>query len=157
MGIYRGDSKLVVGTSKGRLYTYNWGQFGYHCDVYPGLKTPMSEMVPVTDRIACLAGEEGIIHAVHIAPFRTLGVVGQHNMPIENMDISNNGELIASSSHNNDVRFWNVKYFEDFGDIKYNEKHQTFKEKRHNLPSSKYSNTGDFFTDLAKPPSDTEQ
>ncbi|XP_065359406.1 WD repeat-containing protein 55 homolog [Calliphora vicina] len=150
MGIYRGDSKLVVGSSKGNLYTYNWGQFGYHCDKFPGVKSPMSEMIPITDRIGCVAGEEGVIRAVHIAPFRNLGVVGQHSMPIESMDINHSGELIASSSHNNDVRFWNVKYFEEFGDIKYNEKHNSYKEKRHNLPSSKVSNTSDFFSDLAK-------
>uniref|UniRef100_A0A1A9UN99 WD repeat-containing protein 55 homolog n=1 Tax=Glossina austeni TaxID=7395 RepID=A0A1A9UN99_GLOAU len=150
MGIYRGDSKLVVGSSKGNLYTFNWGQFGYHSDKFPGVKASMSEMIPITDRIACVAGEEGIIRAVHVAPFRNLGIVGQHTMPIESLDISNNGELIASSSHNNDVRFWNVKYFEDFGDIKYNEKHNAYKEKHHNLPSSKFTNASDFFSDLAK-------
>ncbi|XP_013109763.1 WD repeat-containing protein 55 homolog [Stomoxys calcitrans] len=150
MGTYRGDSKLVVGTSKGNLFTYNWGQFGYHSDKFPAIKSPISEMIPITDRIACVAGEEGIIRAVHIAPFKILGVVGQHNMPIESLDINSTGELIASSSHNNDVRFWNVKYFEDFGDIKYNEKHNSFKEKRHNLPSSKFANASDFFSDLAK-------
>lgn len=157
MGTFRGNSKLVVGTSKGRLYTFNWGQFGYHCDMYPGINTPISEMIPITDRICCVAGEEGIIRACHITPFRNLGIVGQHNMPIENLDVCNSGELIASSSHNNDVRFWNVKYFEDFGDIKYNEKHNTFKDKRHNLPSSKFTNAGDFFADLAKSPSDDNE
>lgn len=157
MGTFRGNSKLVVGTSKGRLYTFNWGQFGYHCDMYPGINTPISEMIPITDRICCVAGEEGIIRACHIAPFRNLGIVGQHNMPIESLDVSNCGELIASSSHNNDVRFWNVKYFEDFADIKYNEKHNTFKDKRHNLPSSKFTNAGDFFADLAKSPSDDNE
>ncbi|KAH8382206.1 hypothetical protein KR009_002352, partial [Drosophila setifemur] len=150
MGIYRGDSKLVVGTSKGRLYTYNWGYFGYHCDMYPGLKSPISLMVPITDRIACVAGEDGNIRACHITPYRNLGVVGQHNMPVEALDVNTSGELLASSSHNNDVRFWNVKYFEDLGDIKYNEKHNTYKEQRHNLPSSKCTNASDFFADLTK-------
>ncbi|XP_055906758.1 WD repeat-containing protein 55 homolog [Eupeodes corollae] len=149
MGTFRGDSKLIVGTSKGRLYTYNWGQFGYHSDMFPGVKSSMSVMIPVTDRIACVAGEEGILRAVHIAPFKTLGVVGQHSLPIESLDISNNGHLLASSSHNNDVRFWNVTYFEGFADIKYNQKHNAHRENRHNLPSSKYTNASDFFSDLA--------
>ncbi|EDV43251.1 uncharacterized protein Dana_GF18399 [Drosophila ananassae] len=156
MGIYRGDSKLVVGTSKGKLYSYNWGSFGYHCDMYPGIKSPISLMIPITDRIACVAGEDGNIRACHITPYRNLGVVGQHNMPIEALDVNSTGELLASSSHNNDVRFWNVKYFEDFGDIKYNEKHNAYKEQRHNLPSSKCTNTGDFFADLAKQEDDED-
>ncbi|SPP88430.1 WD repeat-containing protein 55 homolog [Drosophila guanche] len=156
MGIYRANSKLVVGTSKGKLYTYNWGSFGYHCDMYPGIKSPISLMIPITDRIACVAGEDGNIRACHITPYRNLGVVGQHNMPIESLDINTNGELLASSSHNNDVRFWNVKYFEDFGDIKYNDKHNAYKEKRHNLPSSKCTNASDFFSDLTKEDEDNE-
>ena len=36
MGIFRKDSKLVVGSSKGNFYTFNWGQFGYHCDAFTG-------------------------------------------------------------------------------------------------------------------------
>lgn len=148
MNTFRGDSKLVVGTNKGNLYTFNWGQFGYHSDKFPRLKTPIAHMVAVTDRISCVAGEDGVIMAVHVAPFRLLGIVGQHEMAIESLDISWDGELIASCSHNNEIRFWNVTYFENFSDIKYNEKHNPYKEKSHNLPSSKYSNAGDFFADL---------
>lgn len=154
MGLYRNESKLVIGTSKGRLYSFNWGQFGYHCNMYPGIKTPISEMIPVTDRIGCVAGEEGTIRATHIAPYRNLGIVGQHTLPVTALDINSTGELIASSSDNNDVRFWNVKYFEDFGEIKYNEKHNKHKDSHHNLPSSKVTNTGDFFADLAKTTND---
>ncbi|XP_037940840.1 WD repeat-containing protein 55 homolog [Teleopsis dalmanni] len=157
MATYRGDSKLVVGTSKGRLYTYNWGQFGYHSDMFPGIDTPINAMIPITDRISCIANEDGHIRACHVAPFRNLGIVGQHSMPVECLDISADGELIASASHNNDVRFWNVKYFEDFGDIKYNEKHNKAKEKRHNLPSSKFSNASDFFADLTKEPTASDE
>lgn len=61
MGMFRNDSKLVVGTSKGRLYTFNWNEFGYHNTMYPGPKTPMSHMIPITDRVAVVAGEEGKI------------------------------------------------------------------------------------------------
>uniref|UniRef100_A0A1A9UKZ0 Uncharacterized protein n=1 Tax=Glossina austeni TaxID=7395 RepID=A0A1A9UKZ0_GLOAU len=99
------DCKLVVGSSKSNLYTFNWGQFGYHSDKFPGVKASMNEMIPITDWIACVAGEASTIRAVHVAPFRNLGMVGQHTMVIEPLDISNNGKLIASSSHNNDVRF----------------------------------------------------
>lgn len=150
MGLYRNDSKLIVGTSKGRMYSFNWGEFGYHSDMFPGMKTPINVMLPLTNRIGCVAGEEGILRAAHISPFRNLGVVGQHSLPVESMDINHTGEFIASSSHNNDIRFWNIKYFEDFADIKYNDKHNSYRERRHNLPSSKFSNVSDFFADLAE-------
>lgn len=148
MGLFRNDSKLVVGTSKGRLYTYNWNEFGLHSNAYPGPKTPMSHMIPVTDRVAIVAGEEGILRAIHVVPGKNLGVVGQHSLAVDSMDINYTGEYIASSSDNNEVKFWNIKYFEELDDIKLNVKQNKLKEQRHNLPSSKVRNAGDFFSDL---------
>lgn len=147
MATFKRDSKLVVGTSKGNFYTYNWGQFAYHCDAYVGPLACVNRMVPVTEQIAVTAGEDGIIRAMHVVPGRVLGIVGQHPMAIETLDISGTGELIATSSHDNDVRFWNIKYFEDFDDIKYNSKPDK-RALKHNLPSSQRTNAKDFFADL---------
>lgn len=121
-GIYRNESKVVVGSSKGNFYTFNWGEFGYHNDAFSGPSTPISLMIPITERIAITAGEEGVIRAMHLVPGRVLGIVGQHQLAVETMDICNDGEYIATSSHDNDIRFWNIKYFENFDGINYNEK-----------------------------------
>uniref|UniRef100_A0A1B0CDU5 WD repeat-containing protein 55 homolog n=1 Tax=Lutzomyia longipalpis TaxID=7200 RepID=A0A1B0CDU5_LUTLO len=142
MGLYRNDSKLVVGTSKGRMYSFNWGEFGYHCDVFNGPKTAINAMLPITQRMGVLGCEDGLLRAVNTVPGRSLGVVGQHSLAVETMDISNTGEFIASSSHDNDIRFWNIKYFEDFDDD------MPAKDSRYNLPSSKYTNARDFFSGL---------
>lgn len=147
-GIYRNESKVVVGSSKGNFYTFNWGEFGYHNDAFTGPLTPISLMIPITERIAVTAGEDGVIRAMHLVPGRILGIVGQHPLAVETMDISNNGEMIATSSHENDVSFWNIKYFEDFNGINYNEK-PSKKASKHNLPSSLNANRTDFFSDLA--------
>lgn len=147
-GIFRNESKLVVGSSKGNFYTFNWGEFGYHNDAFSGPSTPISFMIPITERIAVTAGEEGVIRAMHLVPGRILGIVGQHSLAVEAMDISHDGEIIASSSHDNDIRFWNIKYFEDFDDIDYNAK-PSKSAARHNLPSSLAANRSDFFADLA--------
>jgi hypothetical protein len=61
-GIYRNESKVVVGTSKGNFYTFNWGEFGYHNDAFSGPLSPISMMIPITERIAVTAGEEGELH-----------------------------------------------------------------------------------------------
>lgn len=169
MGIFRKDSKLVVSSSKGNFYTFNWGQFGYHCDAFTGKnnlintaihnskksisrflgpQAGVNRMVPITERIAVTGGEDGILRAMHLVPGRVLGIVGQHSLAVETIDINSSGELIASSSHDNDIRFWNIKYFEEFDDIKYNSKPDR-KAMRHNLPSSKQTNAADFFSDLA--------
>uniref|UniRef100_A0A182MZ01 WD repeat-containing protein 55 homolog n=1 Tax=Anopheles dirus TaxID=7168 RepID=A0A182MZ01_9DIPT len=147
MGTFKRESKLVVGTSKGNYYTYNWGQFAYHCDAFVGPKASANRMVPITEQIAVMAGEDGILRAMHLVPGRMLGIVGQHSMAIDTLDISGSGELIATSSHDNDVRFWNIKYFEDFDGIKYNSKPDK-KTLKHNLPSSQRVNAKDFFAGL---------
>ncbi|XP_052894658.1 WD repeat-containing protein 55 homolog [Anopheles moucheti] len=147
LGTFKRESKLVVGTSKGNYYTFNWGQFAYHCDAFTGPKASANRMVPITEQIAVMAGEDGIIRAMHLVPGRVLGIVGQHAMAIDTLDISGSGELIATSSHDNDVRFWNIKYFEDFDGIKYNSKPDQ-RTLKHNLPSSQRINATDFFAGL---------
>uniref|UniRef100_A0A182MU11 WD repeat-containing protein 55 homolog n=1 Tax=Anopheles culicifacies TaxID=139723 RepID=A0A182MU11_9DIPT len=147
MGTFKRESKLIVGTSKGNYYTFNWGQFAYHCDAFTGPKASANRMVPITEQIAVMAGEDGFIRAMHLVPGRVLGIVGQHSMAVDAMDISGSGELIASSSHDNDVRFWNIKYFEDFDGIKYNSKPDN-RTLKHNLPSSQRVNAKDFFAGL---------
>ena len=47
--------------------------------------------------------------AVHILPNRFLGVVGQHEQyPVENLSLSHCGHLVASCSHDQRIKFWNV-------------------------------------------------
>ena len=47
--------------------------------------------------------EDGNVRAVHLYPQRFLGVVGHHKgeLPIEKMDVSGSGEVIASISQDN--------------------------------------------------------
>lgn len=79
-----------------------------------------------------------------------MGVVGQHDVSVEAMDITYDGEFVASTGLDHVVKFWNVKYFEDIHVRK--EKSNKLKKRKdldHNLPSSKRKNTSDFFSDLA--------
>ena len=59
--------------------------------------------VAVTENVLITACEDGAIRAVHLYPHRFLGVVGHHEgeLPIEKMDVSSSGEVIASISHDN--------------------------------------------------------
>lgn len=82
--------------------------------------------------------------------YRHLGVVGQHDMSVENVDICNDGTFIASSGHNNEIKFWNIQYFENFEKVSHKHKrHERKRELANNLPSSKVQNSSDFFSDLA--------
>jgi hypothetical protein len=61
MGIMRSGTKLVVGSLKGMLYLFNWGQFGYHTDEFPGVKCAINCLLPVTENIIVCAGVDGVL------------------------------------------------------------------------------------------------
>ncbi|XP_034241409.1 WD repeat-containing protein 55 homolog [Thrips palmi] len=156
LGLFRMDSKLLAGSSKGSTYMFNWGEFGYHCDEMPGFKQPVSCLLPVTETVAITGWEDGKIRATHLFPNQSLGIVGQHDFAIECLDISNNGTIIASSAAAGGfVKFWNIKYIEETQVIRdnFNKKKKKKKPKlnEHNLPSSQCRNKGEFFADLAGP------
>ncbi|CAH1117488.1 unnamed protein product [Phaedon cochleariae] len=150
LGLFRTGTKLVSGSSTGKLYMYNWEEFGLHSDAFPGPKTAVNALVPITENIVVIACEDGNLRATHLFPHRHLGIVGQHDLSVENVDICNTGQFIASSSHNNDIKFWNIQYFEDFEKVSQkHKKHNKRKELKNNLPSSKMKNVSDFFSGLS--------
>ncbi|KAI5641517.1 hypothetical protein NE865_06274 [Phthorimaea operculella] len=150
MGLFRTDTKLLVGSSKGKLYLFNWKEFGFHSDEYVGQKHSLQCMVPITQNIVITSGEDGILRAAHMFPQRQLGIVGQHKLPVECLDISHDGQFVASCSHDNDVKFWNISYFESIDSlIDVNQKQNKKKDMINNLPSSSVKNASDFFSGLA--------
>ncbi|XP_060517991.1 WD repeat-containing protein 55 homolog [Cylas formicarius] len=150
LGLFRNGTKLLAGSSKGKLYLYNWNEFGLHSDAFPGPKHAINGLIPITENIVVTACEDGILRATHLFPHRHLGVVGQHDMSIENVDICNNGMFIASSSHDNDIKFWNIQYFEDFERVSHkHKKHETKQDLVKHLPSSKVKTADSFFNDLS--------
>lgn len=165
LAVVHHDSKLVCGCGDSRLYMYNWDQFGYHSADFPGHPDSVNDMVAVTDNVVITGCEDGTIRAVHLYPHRFLGAVGHHegNFPIERLDVSATGEFVASVSHDQKVKFWNIAYLENidynktkkpfFNRMKYKIRRKDFKmltakEKEHQLPSSNRGNSKDFFGDL---------
>ncbi|XP_046488094.1 WD repeat-containing protein 55 homolog [Neodiprion pinetum] len=148
LGLFKSETKLLAGDSKGRMYVFKWGEFGLHSDEFPSVtKKSMNCMVPLTENIVVTAGEDGILRATNLFPYHHLGIVGQHSMSVEGTDISNDGTLIASTSYDNDVKFWNVEYFETLNN-EMSKKGSGKKQLKHNLPSSKVNNASDFFSGL---------
>lgn len=162
LGTVRNGNKLVAGSSSGSLYMFNWNQFGYHSDQFPGHPDGINSMIPTTENVIITACEDGLIRAVHLFPHRFLGVVGQHEgeFPVERMDVNTTGEMVASVSHDNRVKFWNIKYLEEMdydktrkpvqGQTKNAVRRKSAKlaaarEVEHQLPSSSRQNKADFF------------
>ncbi|XP_063838863.1 WD repeat-containing protein 55 homolog isoform X2 [Ostrinia nubilalis] len=149
MGLFRSDTKLLVGASTGKMYLFNWKEFGFHSDEFIGQKHAIQCMVPITQNIVVTSGEDGMLRAAHMFPQRQLGIVGQHRLPVECLDISHDGQYIASCSHDNDVKFWNISYFESIDTlIDVNHKQNKKQDMINNLPSSNVKNASDFFSGL---------
>lgn len=149
LGLFRNETKLLAGSSKGKLFLYNWNEFGLHSDAFPGQKSAINSLIPITENIVVTACEDGNLRATHLFPHRHLGIAGQHELSVEKVDICNTGKFIASCSHNNDIKFWNIEYFEEFEKVSHkHNKHNKKKEMEHNLPSSKRKNVAEFFSDL---------
>ncbi|XP_015124678.1 WD repeat-containing protein 55 homolog [Diachasma alloeum] len=148
LGLFKGNTKILTASNTGKMYVFNWGEFGFHSDEFPNsTKKAINCIIPITDNVVITGGEDGLLRAYSLFPHRRLGIVGQHDYSIETLDISNDGTLIASSSHDNIVKFWNVKYFETLN-VEEPIKGGKQKQMKHNLPSSKVSNAADFFADL---------
>jgi hypothetical protein len=84
--------------------------------------------------------------ACHILPNRFLGVLGQHDgFPIQNLCLSPDGNVCASISHDEYVKFWNV---ENIKSIKIDAQS---KSKSKSLKDKKLTTKGksdNFFSDL---------
>ncbi|XP_046831595.1 WD repeat-containing protein 55 homolog isoform X1 [Vespa crabro] len=148
LGLFKSETKLLAASSKGKMYVFNWGEFGLHSDEFPSLtKKALNCLIPITENIVITGGEDGILRATSLFPHHHLGVVGQHDLSIEVLDVNSDGTLIASSSHNDDIKFWNVEYLETLNTC---ERKKGGKQRQmiHNLPSSKVNNASDFFADL---------
>ncbi|KAK6637781.1 hypothetical protein RUM44_008203 [Polyplax serrata] len=146
MQVLKYECKLLAGSSKGKMYLFNWGEFGYHSDEYSGPKSAINKMLAITEHTVIAGYEDGTIRAANFFPQKQLGIVGQHEFSIESMDISHDGEYIASTSLDQRVKFWNIRYFEDLFVKKKKSNKKLEMEK--NLPSSKVKNLSDFFGEL---------
>ncbi|KRT79714.1 WD40 domain-containing protein, partial [Oryctes borbonicus] len=77
LGLFRDETKLLASSSKGNLFLYNWNEFGLHSDMFPGPKTAVNAIVPITENIVVTACEDGVLRAAHLFPHRYLGIVGR--------------------------------------------------------------------------------
>ena len=99
---------------------FNWGEFGYHSAEFPGHPDAINDIVAVTDNVIVTACEDGAIRALHLYPHRFIGTIGHHHgdggravdFPIEKLDVSGSGNVIASTSHDQRIKFWNISYLE---------------------------------------------
>lgn len=62
LGLFKSDSKLLAASNKGKMYIFNWGEFGLHSDEFPSAtKKAINCMVPITENVVITGAEDGIV------------------------------------------------------------------------------------------------
>ncbi|XP_045749926.1 WD repeat-containing protein 55 isoform X2 [Mirounga angustirostris] len=101
--------KVACGSGEGTIYLFNWNGFGATSDRFALRAESIDCMVPVTESLLCAGSTDGVIRAVNILPNRVVGTVGQHaGEPVEKLALCHCGHLLASSGHDQRLKFWSM-------------------------------------------------
>lgn len=143
LAIVKNGTKVVCGTGEGVLNIFNWNEFNNISDRFPGHPMSIDCIVPITEDIICTGSLDGAVRAVHILPNRFLGVLGRHgDLAVENLSVCRDKRLLASCSHDQTIKFWNLDLLDDI-EVKH-EKAKVYERHRPLNPQDQ------FFDDLAQ-------
>jgi len=105
---------VVCGSQDGILDIYSWGQWADISDRFPGHPNSIDTLAVINEEMLLTGSSDGLIRVVSIHPNKLLGVVGEHaDFPIERIKLCPNNKYLASCSHDDTVKFWNVEYLFD--------------------------------------------
>ena len=114
----------VAGTQDGVLLSWDWGAWGDEsrgvsggAKRFTGHPESIDAMLVIDDDTLVTGSSDGLIRLVTVAPNKLVGIIGEHgdeDDPVERLAWSRDRSIIASTGHDDTVRFWDVAYlFED--------------------------------------------
>ncbi|CAG8817987.1 27663_t:CDS:2, partial [Racocetra persica] len=109
--VVKNGRKVITGTQDGIINLFSWGKWGDSNDRLVGHPNSVDTIVKITEDLVCTGSSDGIIRVVEILPNKFCGVVGDHeDFPIECIRISFDNSFLASCSHDNTVKLWDIRY-----------------------------------------------
>jgi len=108
--LMKNRQRVVCGSQDGVLNIFTWGDFGDISDRFPGHPSGIGAMVKFDEDVVLTGANDGVIRVMNVFPNELVGVVGQHDLPLEELALSRERRLVASASHNHTVKFWNISY-----------------------------------------------
>ena len=111
----KNDNKIVTGTQSGVLNIWSWGAWDDITDRIPGHPQSVQTMLKYDENTLLTGSSDGIIRIVGIHPNKLLGMVGEHeeDFPIEKIALSRDRSLVGSISHDNCIKFWDIRSMTD--------------------------------------------
>jgi WD40 repeat protein len=115
--VIKGGTKVVCGTTTGVLSVWSWGYWNDCSDRFPGHPDSVTAVVPYDHDTVLTACGDGLIRVLSVQPNKMLGVLGEHGeIDIERLAMNKNKTYLASASHEETVRIWDLSVLEDDGD-----------------------------------------
>eukprot|EP01130_Rhizamoeba_saxonica_P015573 TRINITY_DN7031_c0_g1_i1.p1 TRINITY_DN7031_c0_g1~~TRINITY_DN7031_c0_g1_i1.p1 ORF type:complete len:318 (-),score=67.10 TRINITY_DN7031_c0_g1_i1:125-1078(-) len=111
--VMKDGKKVICGSQGGILDIFSWGEWEDISDRFPGHPESVDALVKLDEDVVFTGSSDGLIRVVEIHPNQLLGVIGGHDFPIERMLLSHDKRLLASASHDNTVKFWNLSFMWD--------------------------------------------
>ena len=110
-------SRSNTGTQEGPILIFSSGSWRDQSDRFPGHPHSVSALAKVDENMVLTGSSDGIIRLVNVHPNRLLGAIGDHDeYPIERLVVSHDKRTLASCSHDNTVKLWDIGYFWDEDD-----------------------------------------
>ncbi len=110
--LLKGGKKIVIGTQSGAVNIWSWGNWDNISDRIVGHPQSVQSIVKYDEDTILTGSEDGIIRIVGVHPNRMHGMVGEHDedFPVESLALSSSKNILASISHDETIKFWNVSY-----------------------------------------------
>lgn len=144
----RNEKNVVCGTGEGVLNIFNYDEYGNILDRFPGHPSSIDCVLPISRNIVLTGCFDGNIRACSIFPNRFLGILGNHDeFPIQSMCLSSDGNVVASISHDECVKFWNV---ENIKTLRVEDKKKTKSKSLRNKKINVKGKSDNFFADLCE-------
>lgn len=104
--------RLLCGTQDGVINMFEWGAWGEPTGTYHGHPSSISSIVVIDNNSIFTGSSDGLIRVVQVAPHKIYGVLGDcGDLPVEELRVSHDNALLASVSHDQAVRFWDVREY----------------------------------------------
>lgn len=118
VAVVKRGRKVVVGSQSGVLGLWSWGYWADCSDRFPGHPESVDALVAYDDDTLITGSSDGALRIINVLPNKLLGVLGEHaeGLPVERLALSGDKRLLASTSHDNAVKLWDLSLLADDDD-----------------------------------------
>ena len=112
--VVKHGKKVICGAQSGVLSIFSWGYWNDCSDRFPGHPESVDAIVKFDEDTVITGSSDGALRVLSVLPNKLLGVVGEHaDMPLEKLALCGDHRVLASTSHDNTVKLWDLSCLHD--------------------------------------------